>query len=385
MTGRLGESRGVRRAFWVQVAAGVSTEGAAQRVGVSGTTGRRWFKQAGGMSRLRSLAPEAGRYLSHSEREEIAVGLAAGHSIRAIARALRRSPSTISREVRRNTRRPNSGPRPYRAWLAQRRAEVKAVRPKVGKLATNPVLRRVVADQLTQRWSPQQIAAWLGCQYPTDPEMQVSHETIYRSLYVQGRGELRRELTRCLRTGRAVRKPRRRVRGNVGRSHLPNPISISERPAEAADRAVPGHWEGDLIMGAHNRSAIGTLVERSTRYCLLLRLGRDFTAEAVRDQMITTIATLPAHLWRSLTWDRGFEMRKHADISIARNLPIYFCDPASPWQRGSNENTNGLLRQYFPKGTDLAAHSNEHLTPPSPLNSTAGPAKHSAGAPPPKR
>jgi IS30 family transposase len=219
-----------------------------------------------------------------------------------------------------------------------------------------------VQTRLEQRWSPRQIARRLPVEFPDDAEMRVSHETIYQSLYVQGRGGLRRELTKALRTGRALRRPRATTRRrNAERTTIPDLVSISERPAEVADRAVPGHWEGDLIMGKANATAIGTLVERATRYCLLLHLPDGHTAEQVRDAMITTIATLPAHLWRSLTWDRGLEMRKHHDITVATGLPIYFCDPASPWQRGSNENTNGLLRQYFPKGSDLSVHTGEHL------------------------
>ena len=227
---------------------------------------------------------------------------------------------------------------------------------------SHPALRELVEAWLALKWSPAAIAARLSREHADDEAMQASHETIYRALYVQGRGSLRRELARELRTGRAIRRPRRRV---DGRAHpdrrIPDKIMISERPAEAADRAVPGHWEGDLILGANNRSAIGTLVERSTRFCMLLHLPGPSDAIAVRDAIVATIGTLPAFLRRSLTWDQGLEMRRHAEITLAADLPVYFCDPQSPWQRGSNENTNGLLRQYFPKGTDLSVHGPEQL------------------------
>jgi transposase, IS30 family len=226
-------------------------------------------------------------------------------------------------------------------------------------LVVHAELRGVVQDGLARRWSPQQIAARLRVEFPDRPEMWVSHETIYQSLYVQSRGALRRELTVCLRTGRAVRRPARRADERRGR--IANKVMISQRPAEVADRAVPGHWEGDLIMGTGNASAIGTLVERSTRYLLLLYLADGFSAEQVQAELIKTITTLPRQLRRSLTWDQGKEMHGHAQISLAAELPIYFCDPHSPWQRGSNENTNGLLRQYFPKGTDLSVHDRERL------------------------
>lgn len=302
-----------------------------------------------------SLSPPSGRFLSLAEREEIALGLARGQTITQIGRELGRSPSTISREVRRN----GSWHR-YRAVQAQARSEQRARRPKALKLATHARLRGHVQDRLQQRWSPQQIAQRLAEEFGDDEQMRVSHETIYRALYVQGRGSLRRELAVCLRTGRAVRRPRRRVPAGKG-DKLKNMIMISERPAEADDRAVPGHWEGDLIIGKNNKSAIGTLVERSTRYVMLLHLPNGYAAEQVRDAMLTTIHHLPDHLRRSLTWDQGSEMGRHTDITLATNMAIYFCDPHSPWQRGSNENTNGLLRQYFPKGTDLATHTAAHL------------------------
>jgi IS30 family transposase len=240
---------------------------------------------------------------------------------------------------------------------AQAAAEDRARRPKTRKLEHEPLRVRVEAD-LAEKWSPQEIAGRLRREFPDDEAMQVSHETIYRALFVQGRGQLRRELTACLRTGRAIRRPRRRVDGRADPDRrIPDKVMISDRPAEAADRAVPGHWEGDLILGKNNRSAIGTLVERSTRFVMLLHLPGPADAIAVRDQIVATIGTLPEALRRSLTWDQGLEMRRHTEITIAADLPVYFCDPRSPWQRGSNENTNGLLRQYFPKGSDLSLHS----------------------------
>jgi IS30 family transposase len=244
---------------------------------------------------------------------------------------------------------------------AQRAAEARSRRPKRRKLEDD-ALRELVAARLGQRHSPRQIARRLAIDFPDQPRWQVSHETIYRALYVQGRGSLRKELTTCLRTGRAIRRPQRRVDGRSDPDRrIPDKVMISQRPAEAADRAVPGHWEGDLILGRANRSAIGTLVERSTRFCMLLHLPGPTDAAAVRDAIVATIGTLPAFLRRSLTWDQGLEMRRHAEITVAADLPVYFCDPRSPWQRGSNENTNGLLRQYFPKGTDLSLHQPHDL------------------------
>jgi IS30 family transposase len=321
-----------------------------------------------------TLSLPSGRFLQHAEREEIMVLLAAGHGIREIARRLGRAPSTVSREVRRNSRRTHAVPlcraRPgkgnwrrtpptYRATRAQLRADRMSARPKPAKLAEQAELREFVQDLLRQKWSPQQISATLKAEFPGRAEMQVSHETIYQSLYVQSRGGLRRELTACLRTGRALRKPR--ARADERRPRIPGKVMISERAAQAVDRAVPGHWEGDLITGRNNRSAIGTLVERSTRYCLLLHLPARHGAAEVEQAMRAAITRLPDHLWRSLTWDQGVEMSRHREISMATGIPIYFCDPASPWQRGTNENTNGLLRQYFPKGTDLSVYPAEHL------------------------
>jgi transposase, IS30 family len=349
----------VRRQFWRAVAAGCSSGDAAAVAGVSPITGWRWFAQAGGVSPV-SLQAGSGRFLSLAEREQIALGVAAGSSLRRIAGELGRPASTISREITRNGDTGHHRHR-YRAISAQLRAEERARRPKPTKLVRHPRLRAWVQDRLEQRWSPEEIACRLPVDFPDDEDMRISHETIYRALYVQGRGELRRELAHCLRTGRAVRKPRRRV--GAGRNDkITDKVMISQRPAEAADRAVPGHWEGDLIIGAANASAIGTLVERSTRFTMLLHLPQGPGAEAVRDAIVASITTLPAQLRRSLTWDQGSELARHTQISIAADLPIYFCDPASPWQRGSNENTNGLLRQYFPKGTDLSTHDAEHLT-----------------------
>jgi IS30 family transposase len=331
-------------------------EQAAVAVGVPAATAWDWFHRRGGIAPRRGRP--GGRYLSLAEREEIALGLARREGVRSIARRLGRAPSTVSREIARNSR--VRRPVVYRATLAQSKAETRARRPKPGKLASCARLRAEVEAGLDQRWSPRQIAVRLAVDFPDQPEMRVAHETIYQALYVQGRGGLRRELAVCLRTGRAVRKPRRRELAD-GRGRIPGMVMISDRPAEAADRAVPGHWEGDLIIGKNGVSAIGTLVERSTRYVLLLHLPDSHRAEAVRDAMISAIGTLPGHLWRSLTWDQGVEMTRHREITITTGLPIYFCDPHSPWQRGSNENTNGLLRQYFPKGTDLAVHTPQHL------------------------
>jgi IS30 family transposase len=346
----------VRVRFWEMVRAGYPAKPASRLVGVSHETGRRWFAQAGGVIG-NAPRPLGDRYLSLAEREEISRGLSAGRSFREIARELGREPSTVSREVANN-----GGRSGYRAHRADTEARERARRPKVAKLAEtgNLELRDHVQERLRRNWSPAQISASLVAEFPDRLEMRVSHETIYQSLYVQSRGALRRELTRCLRTGRALRKPRRQAQARQPR--IPDLVEISERPAEADDRAVPGHWEGDLITGASNKSAIGTLVERSTRFVMLLHLPDGHDALQVRDAMITAIQTLPAELRRSMTWDRGNEMARHTDITLATNMAIYFCDPHSPWQRGSNENTNGLLRQYFPKGTDLSQHSPEHLT-----------------------
>ncbi|MFD9637193.1 IS30 family transposase, partial [Streptomyces violascens] len=300
------------------------------------------------------------RYLSERERIHIADRLREKASIRAIAAELRRSPSTISREVRRNRTDGTRKQWHYRPFAAQARADGRRPRPKPRKIEQNPELRDFVQDHLDKRWSPEQICQALRTHFPDRPELHVVHETVYQALYVQGRGSLRRELARALRTGRVRRKPHRQAQQRQKRFSHPM-VMISERPAEAADRAVPGHWEGDLIVGKDNGSAIGTLVERSTRYLMLVHLPSGRGAEDVRDALQTTVQTLPPHLKRSLTWDQGSEMAAHS-FTVATDIPVYFCDPASPWQRGSNENTNGLLRQYFPKGTDLSVHSREHLT-----------------------
>jgi transposase, IS30 family len=353
------------RAFWRLIGVGAVAEDAARRVGFEGSTGRRWFVQAGGMAPLSLVEPPRGRTLNIVEREQILAGIEAGESIRRIAGRLGRAPSTVSRELRANLwhqdygRRNRRGPgRKVAHWrysphLAQLRADKQKARPKSAKLAAEPRLHAEVQAQLEKNHSPQQIAHRLVIDFPDELEMRVSHETIYRSLYVQGQGALKRELTRHLRTGRVLRKPRRRV--GERRGGIPNLVSISERPPEVEDRAVPGHWEGDLIEGSQaSGSAIGTLVERATGLVLLLHLPDGHGAVAVQHAMIEAMAQLPETLRQTLTWDRGREMRNHVEIAKATGLAIYFCDPHSPWQRGSNENTNGLLRQYFPKGTDLS-------------------------------
>jgi IS30 family transposase len=395
-----------RQRFWRAIAAGRSSEDAAAVAGVSQAVGSRWFRDGGGMPPI-SLAPLSGRYLSFAEREEIAILHAQQVGVREIARQLKRSASTISRELRRNAS-TRSHSLAYRATTAQWHAERRASRPKVSKLASNEALRTYVQERLAGQiarpdgepvpgpevrfigrrhgrrkdrrwasaWSPEQIANRLPLDFPDDDSMRISHEAIYQSLYVQGRGALRRELTACLRTGRALRVPRARARGR-GKGFVSPELMICERPAEADDRAVPGHWEGDLILGLDS-SAIGTLVERTTRYTMLLHLPRldghgggprvkngpalaGHGAEAVRDAIAASILTLPEQLRRSLTWDQGSEMAEHARLRIDTGVAVYFCDPHSPWQRGSNENTNGLLRQYFPKGTDLSRHSADEL------------------------
>ncbi len=392
--------------FWAAIAKGVASEEAAISVGVASAVGSRWFREAGGMRPI-SLAPLSGRYLSLAEREEIAILKAKGCGVREIARQVGRHPSTISRELRRNaaTRPGSSG---YRAITAQWHADRRASRPKVAKLAANEALRSYVQDRLSglitrpdgtevpgptvrfigrrhgrrqdrrwgKSWSPEQISHRLRVDFPDDGTMRISHEAIYQALYIQGRGALRRELVACLRTGRALRVPQARTQSR-GRKFVTPEVLISERPAEAEDRAVPGHWEGDLIIGL-NKSAIGTLVERTTRFTMLLHLPpmdghgeqprlkngpplAGHGAEAVRDAIAATIGTLPDQLRRSLTWDQGAEMAQHAQLRIDTGLLIYFCDPHSPWQRGTNENTNGLLRQYFPKGTVLSKHHPDDL------------------------
>ena len=383
-----------RAGFWGAIRRGLSSEDAAGVAGVSQAVGSRWFREAGGMP-PQSLAPVSGRYLSFSEREEIALLRAQKFGVREIARRVGRDPSTISREVRRNAS-TRSDELTYRASTAQWHAERRASRPKVAKLAGNDRLREYVQERLSgvicrpdgqpvagpatrfigrrhgprqdrrwaRSWSPEQIANRLPIDFPDDESMRISHEAIYQALFIQGRGALRRELVACLRTGRALRVPRARTRGR-GKKFVTPEVMIASRPAEADDRAVPGHWEGDLILGT-GRSAIGTLVERTTRFTMLLYLppmpGHGTTprqkngpalaghgAEAVRDAIVEQIATLPAELRRSLTWDQGAEMARHAELRLQAGIDVYFCDPHSPWQRATNENTNGLLRQYFPE------------------------------------
>lgn len=361
--------RAERARYFELVANGYGHMAASRIVGVNYRTTNRWRsgvwssgtkKQAGtnAPTVVRSYRPPvSSRYLSEQDRVFIADRLVAKWSIRAIAKELKRAPSTISREVRRNAH-PGTGA--YRPYAAQIRADDRRPRPKSGKIALNAELRAYVQDKLDLRWSPEQIARTLRRDFPDRPKMHVAHETIYLALYVQSRGELRRELHRSLRTGRARRKPRRQAQQRNPRYRDPM-VMISDRPTEAADRAVPGHWEGDLIIGKNQKSAIATLVERSTRYLMLVHLPHDHTAESVRNALVESVTELPAELRRSLTWDQGSEMGQHKAFSIATDMPVYFCDPASPWQRGSNENTNGLVRQYFPKGTDLSRHSRDDL------------------------
>ena len=345
-----------RRAFWRLIAEGVVAEKAGRRVGVHRGTGSRWFREAGGMSPISLLEP-SGRYLSLAEREEIAVGTAAGQSAAVIGARLGRHRSTIGREIARNS--VIRWPASYRASPAQASAEARAARPKTRKLARCARLAERVQTDLAQEWSPEQIQWRLLTEFPDDVEMRVSHETIYQALYVQGRGRLKRELITCLRTGRTLRKPRRQV--GVRRTRIVDMVLIAERPPEVDDRRVPGHWEGDLITGTANKTAIGTLVERTTRFVMLLHLPVDHGAVAVGDAIAAAILTLPEALRRTLTWDQGVELAGHAQLHIDTDIDVYFCDPHSPWQRGTNENTNGLLRQYFPKGTDLSKHSAAEL------------------------
>jgi len=342
--------------FWRQVCAGRDVAEAASVAGVSVTAAQDRFREAGGV--MPRCSESSGARLSLAEREEIMTLQARECGVREIARQLGRSPSTISRELRRRARFGRGGPRGprgYRASAAQADAEKKARRPKSAKLATVLALRKEVKSRLERNHSPEQIAARLRDDFPDDTEMWVSHETIYQSLYVQSRGGLSRELTRHLRTGRSLRKPRRRADERRGR--IAGIVSISERPPEIADRAVIGHWEGDLIIGSTvSKSAIGTLVERKTGFTMLLHLPDGHTALAVQEAMVAKMADLPRILRQTLTWDQGKEMANHAQIAAALDLDIYFAHPHSPWERGSNENTNGLLRQYFPKGTDLSVH-----------------------------
>jgi IS30 family transposase len=353
--GAPGLPREVRVVFWDGIRAGLSVEAAAAAAGAGRNAAWLWLRQAGG---VKGNGPSAvsGRFLQGWEREEIAVGLALKLPCRQIAARLApgRSASTVSREVRRNSVRGV-----YRAHLAAREAQQRARRPKPAKLAVNDELREWVQGRLKRNWSPEEISARLKRELPDRAEMRVAPETICQSLYVQGRGALRRELAAHLRTGRSLRKPRRKEGERRGK--IPGTVNISERPAEAADRAVPGHWEGDLIEGKAGKSQIGTVVERSTRFTMLVPLPDGKTAPAFAAALTPVIAGLPDSLRRSLTWDQGKEMTGHADIAVAADCKIYFCDPHSPWQRPANENTNGLLRQYFPKGSDLSRHGPQYL------------------------
>lgn len=353
-----GQQQRAREArFWELRRLGWTNTAACEAVGVDRTQGYRWRK-ANGDRVPRAPRLMSGRYLSLGERLAIADLHLAGVGVRAIGVAMGRAASTVSRELTRNGSLGRRGGVAYAPYAADKRAVLRGRRPKPCKLEL-PELALFVARKMELRWSPAQVSDELARVFPGRPEMWMSHETIYQALYVQGRGHLRADLHKQLRTGRAVRRPQGYTAARA--TNISDPISISERPAEADDRAVPGHWEGDLILGANCRSAIGTLVERATRYVMLVHLPAAHDAVTVKDALIATIATLPQHLRRSLTWDRGVELARHKDIVLATDMAIYFCDPHSPWQRGSNENTNGLLRQYFPKGTDLSVHSAEDL------------------------
>ncbi|MGH3629625.1 MAG: IS30 family transposase [Sciscionella sp.] len=373
--------RSVVRQFWGHISAGRTPAEAAVGVGVSQGTGWRWFAEVGGVNPqlcdLKRCGPRP--RLSLQDRIKVECGVRMNESLRSIGNRLGRPASTIKYEIDINgdsrggrksgyRRKHAFGARQsgrsaeghYDALVAQARSDQRARRPKPGKLALSDRLHDEVQARLLEEHSPEQIAKRLPMNFPDDMEMRVSHETIYQSIYVQGKGNLRRELHTCLRTGRALRKPQRRPSERRGR--IPNMVNISERPPEVEDRAVPGHWEGDLILGSTaSGSAIGTLVERSTRFVMLLHLPDDHTALAVQHAIVAKMATLPAILRRTLTWDQGSEMANHIAIAAAAQLDIYFCDPHSPWQRGTNENTNGLLRQYFAKGTDLSVFPADYL------------------------
>nr|WP_225220134.1 IS30 family transposase [Oerskovia merdavium] len=356
-----------REAYFLLMAQGMSNNEACRIVGINRRTGKRWrngspagrrpagLPQSVGVAR--AFSQSSGRFLSLSDRLVIADLLRERKSLRSIAAELGRSVSTISREVTRN-RHPTNGQ--YRPHAAQLRAEGRRPRPKPAKIASHTPLRVFVQKHLDLRWSPEQISVALRSRHPGRAEMNVSTETIYQAIYVQARGGLRREAVTALRTGRARRKPRRQAQQRQPRYSHPM-VMISQRPLEVADRAVPGHWEGDLIIGKNQQSAIGTLVERASRFLVLVHLPGDRSAVTFRDALVQTMVTLPVALRRSVTWDQGSEMGRHHEFTLATSIPVYFCDPASPWQRGSNENTNGLLRQYFPKGTDLRRHDRAHL------------------------
>lgn len=400
--------RQVEIAFWRQIARGLLPEQAAEVAGVAQAVGARWFHNAGGMPPFDIKHQPTGRYLCFAEREEIALLKIQGKGVREIARAIGRDPGTVSRELRRNAavRYGSSG---YRASVAQWKADMAARRPKVAKLVTDPRLHDYVQQRLSgqisrpdgtvvagpmpprftgrnkphrkdrawaRAWSPEQIANRIKLDFPDDESMRISHEAIYQSLYIEGRGALKRELVWCLRTGRALRAPRERSRRTTW-AHVTPETLISERPAEVEDRAVPGHWEGDLLIGLE-RSAVGTVVERTSRFTMLVHLPREegwrhkgavkngpalagYGALTMKNALANTMSTLPDQLARSLTWDRGKEMSAHAQFKIETGIPVFFADPNSPWQRGTNENTNGLLRQYFPKGTDISRWSAEEL------------------------
>jgi len=399
--------REVERQFWAQIATGITSEKAAEAIGVAPAVGTRWFRHRGGMP-LMMAKPVCGRYLSFAEREEIGLLCAQAVGGREIARRIGRSPSTISRELKRHAA-TRGGTLEYRASVAHWKSELVAKRPKPAKLVTNPRLRDYVQKHLegtihdergrviagprqaafigrnkphrgdrrwVNGWSPEQIANRLRVDFPDDPSMRISHEAIYQALYIQGRGALKRELVSYLRTGRALRTPRARSQAKAW-AHVSDEVMIASRPAEADDRAVPGHWEGDLIIGL-DRSAIGTLVERSSRFTMLVHLPREtgygltprtktgpalggYGAITMANALTRTVTKLPSHLWQSLTWDRGKELSDHARFTIESGVKVFFADPHSPWQRGTNENTNGLLRQYFPKGTDLSRWSEQEL------------------------
>jgi transposase, IS30 family len=357
--GQLGVVLETRRVFWRAIARGLSTEDAAVAAGVAHSTGKRWFGDAGGMCPI-SLAAPGSRFLSLAEREEIAVGIAAKLGDAQIAQRLGRDRSTIYRERLRNA--PSRYPAEYRAGVAQRQCEIRARRPKPTKLELVDRLRETVQVMLGQHYSPEQISGRLIVDFPDDLEMRMSPETIYRSIYVQAAGELRKDLKTCLRTGRAVRKPRRRV--GARKSSIPDKVMISDRPDildPVNGKAFLGIWQGDLIIGKDGKSAIGTLVDTRTGYLMLLYLADNHRAETVRDAIIDAIRRMPEAMRRSLTWDQGIELAEHAKITFATDLQVYFCNPHSPWERPLNENTNGLVREYYPKGTDLSVHSREDL------------------------
>ena len=348
-------SEGTKERIWELRGEGLSEAEVGRRLGLGPTTVSIYLRALGGIRpRARRRAQ---RCLSLEEREEISRGIARGHSARAIARALGRSHTTIAREINRC-----GGRAGYRAHAADDEAWRRARRPRASKLELCAELRELVEERLREEHSPEQIAGWLRIAYPDNEAMQLSHETIYCALYVQGRGALKRELTRHLRRGRSRRYVRSQSSKRSGQGKLTEMVMISERPPEVEDRAVPGHWEGDLLMGnRQSAAAIATLVERQTRYLQLIALPEGAEAKRVADALAKSIATLPAQLRRSLTWDQGHEMAEHRRFSVKSGVEVYFCDPQSPWQRGSNENTNGLLRQYFPRRTSLAGITQEHL------------------------